>query len=147
MNPTTTSQRVLFAVVAAAIVSTTIHYADNYFSFEKYPQGALATVDVTSTMVGLSFILLTPAGFLGYWLYTRGSMLAAYGSLAAYSLVGLTSPIHYTEAGLSYFPWWRNVSILSDGVTGGAILGFVLWSALIAQEWRGRGETRTAAWQ
>ena len=126
MNPTTTSQRVLFAVVAAAIVSTTIHYADNYFSFEKYPQGALATVDITSTMVWLSFILLTPAGFLGYWLYTHGSMLAAYGSLAAYSLLGLISPIHYTEAGLSYFPWWRDVSILSDGVTGGAILGFVL---------------------
>ena len=74
-------------------------------------------------------------------------MLAAYGSLAAYSLLGLTSPIHYTEAGLSYFPWWRNVSILSDGVVGAAVLGFVLWSAFIAQEWRGSRETQAAAWQ
>ncbi len=147
MSPTSTSQRVLFAVMAAAVISTTIHYADNYFSFEEYPQGALATVDITSAMVGLSFILLTPAGFLGYWLYARGAMLAAYGLLAAYSLVGLSTPIHYTEAGLSYFPWWRNVSILSDGVVGAAVLAFVLWSAFIAQEWRGHRGAQTAAWQ
>jgi hypothetical protein len=137
----------LFAVVAAALVSTTIHYADNYFSFDKYPQGALATVDVTSAMVGLSFILLTPAGFLGYWLYTRGNMLGAYGSLLAYSLLGLITPMHYTEAGPSYFPWWRNVSILSDGVVGAAVLGFVLWSAFIAQEWRADRATAGAVWQ
>lgn len=147
MSPTSTPQRVLFAVVAAAIASTTIHYADNYFSFEKYPQGALATVDVTATMVGLSFILLTPAGFLGYWLYARGAMLPAYGSLAVYSLLPLVTPMHYTEAGISSFPWWRNVSILSDGVVGGAVLGFVLWSAFIAQEWRADRPTATAAWQ
>ncbi len=136
MGPKTTSQRVLFTIVAAAVLATTIHYADNYSSFEKYPKGSVAFVEVTSTIVGLTWLLLTPVGMLGYWLYTRGSMLAAYGSLAIYSIVGLTTPIHYTEAGLSSFPWWRNVSILTDGVTGAAVVAFVLWSALLAQEWR-----------
>ena len=142
MGPTSTPRRVLLAVVAALLISTTIHYVDNYFSFEKYPQGDVASVEVTAAIVGLTWLLLTPVGILGYWLYTRGRLLAAYGSLAVYSLVGLTTPMHYTEAGLSYFPWWRNVSILADGVTGTFVLAFVLWSAFVAREWR--GEDRAA---
>ena len=147
MNPTSTSQRALLSLIGAAVISTAIHYTDNYISFDQYPQGSIASVEVTAALVVLSWFLFTPAGVLGYWLYTRGNMLGAYGSLAAFSLLGLVSPMHYTEAGLSSFPWWRNASILTDGVVGGVVLGFVLWSALIAQEWRGRREARTAAWQ
>ena len=122
---------VLLVLLAACIASTAIHYTDNTVSYDKYPQSDT----VTATVVALSWLLLTPAGILGYRLYTGGKLLTAYVALAVYSLVGLSTPWHYTSQGFSDFALLRNVSILTDGVTGAAVLLFVLWSALIAREW------------
>jgi hypothetical protein len=121
----------LLLLLAISIATTAVHYTDNTLNFGKYPQAA----GVTAGVVGMTWLLLTPLAILGYRLYTSGRLLLAYAALAAYSFVGVSTPGHYLEAGLSDFPWWRNLSIITDGVTGGAVLGFVLWSLLVAREW------------
>jgi hypothetical protein len=122
---------VLLALLIACIASTAVHYTDNTISIDKYPQAG----PVNATVVAAAWLLLTPAGILGYWLYTKGKLQAAYAVLAVYSFVGVSTPAHYTEGSFGDFALWRNISILTDGFTGGAILLFVLWSALIAREW------------
>ena len=122
---------VLLGLLAACVVSTAIHYTDNTISYDKYPQSDT----VTAGVIALSWLLITPAAILGYRLYVGGKMLPAYVSLAVFSLVGLSTPWHYTSQGFSDFALLRNISILTDGVTGAAVLLFVLWSALIAREW------------
>lgn len=139
MNERSKPQSILLLLLIAAIVSTTIHYADNAISFDKYPQGG----GVTAEIVALTWLLLTPVGILGYLLYRDGRFFPAYFALAVYSFLGVSTPWHYTEANFADFALWRNVSILIDGITGGAIAGFVLWSALVAREW---AQSRAAAW-
>ncbi len=149
MHPTK-RQSILLGLLISCIATTAVHYTDNIISIDKYPQAAA----VSATTVALTWLLLTPAAFLGYRLYTSGAMLPAYGVLAVYSLVGLSTPGHYVEASLADFALWRNVSIISDGIAGAAVLGFVAWSLLVAKEWKqptalagsgGRGPTRTPA--
>lgn len=139
MTTRTRPQSVLLTLLIAALVTTTFHYADNAISFHKYPDGG----GVTAEIVVLAWAVLTPIGVLGYLLYRSDRFVPAYAALAVYAFLGVSTPVHYTEANFADFALWRNVSILTDGVMGVAIVGFVLWSALIAREW---AETRTAAW-
>lgn len=139
MTTRTMPQSVLLILLVACIVTTTFHYADNAISFHKYPDGG----GVTAEIVVLAWALLTPIGVLGYRLYRSGRFVPAYAALAVYSFLGVSTPVHYTEANFADFALWRNVSILTDGVMGVAIVGFVLWSALVAREW---AQQRAAAW-
>ena len=78
-------------------------------------------------MVLVSWVVLTAIGLLGYRLYTRGSFFAVHALLAVYSYTGLSSLGHYLYG--TPEPLLRNLSIVADGLTGGAILAFVIWSA------------------
>jgi drug/metabolite transporter (DMT)-like permease len=131
MNVSSRACTVLKVLIIACIGSTAIHYTDNAISIDKYPPSDT----VNAQVVVLTWLLVTPAAFLGYRLYANGRRLLAYGALAVYSFVGLSTPGHYTSGSFGDFAWWRNVSIISDGVAGATIVAFVLWSALIAREW------------
>ncbi len=131
MHARTKSATVLLVLLIACIGSTAVHYTDNTISIDKYPQAEA----VSRLSVALVWLLLTPAGVLGYRLYSGGRMLPAYACLTVYSITGISTPAHYLQAGFSDFAFWRNASILTDGVTGVAILAFVLWSMLFAKEW------------
>ena len=116
------------ALVAALFVSTAVHYTDNYVAFDSYP-GKDA---ITRWSIPLSWALLTLAGAAGYVLWRRGHDLLGHSLLATYALTGLTTPLHYLYGTPADLPFWRNVSILCDGILGAALLAFVVrsWLAL-----------------
>ena len=122
---------VLLTLLIACVVSTAIHYTDNTLNIDQYPKAG----PVNATVVALTWLMLTPAAILGYRLYADAKMLPAYGVLAVYAFVGLSTPAHYTSSSFEDFAAWRNASILTDGVTGAALLAFVPWSILVAREW------------
>jgi hypothetical protein len=132
----TRRESVLLALLVASIASTAIHYTDNAVSLADYP--APDSVSLSPGAIVLAWVLLTPVGILGYRLYRGRRWALAYVCLWTYAYTGLSTPAHYLYGSPAELPLLRNVSILSDGVIGGAILLFVLWSALVAREWRAR---------
>jgi hypothetical protein len=115
---------VLTAVLGASLVSTAVHYTDNYIAFDSYP----GSDSISRIEVPISWVVLTAIGIAGYVLYRRGRYRPAHVLLGAYALTGLTTPLHYTEGSPADLTVWRNISIMGDGVIGAAVLAVVLWS-------------------
>ena len=131
MNPEITRQSLLKLLLIASIISTSIHFTDNYLFIEQYPQPAW----ITAPSIYQSWIILTTVGIAGYWLYKFGKFWVGYVCLIIYSLTGLASPGHYLYGSVSQFSLKMHLLIWTDGLTGLAVLGFVFWSALILKEW------------
>ena len=109
-----------------------IHFTDNYFFIEQYPQ----PVWITAPSVYQSWLLLTAVGIAGYWLYKFNRFWLAYICLILYSITGLASPGHYLYGSLSQFSLKMHLLIWADGLAGLAVLGFAFWSILILKEWQ-----------
>lgn len=126
-----TRQQLLLLLLFTSIVSTFIHYTDNFLYFEQYPQPEW----ITSSSIYISWLILTAIGMAGYWLYRDRNFGLAYVCLFLYSLTGLSSLGHYLYGGLSEFSAKMHLLIWTDGLTGLAVLGFTLWSGLIFKDW------------
>lgn len=127
------AQFVLLAIVILNLGSTWLHYSDNAIHLEQYsgldwftPAGVWGTV-----------IVMTPIGLLGYWLYCKRSLGLAYGLLGIYSLTSLSSPGHYLLPMPVPMSLKMHGLVWLDAVSGLVLVGFLLWSGAIAQEWRG----------
>jgi len=68
--------------------------------------------------------LLTVAAIWGYRLYAKRRIWNALPLLGAYSLLGLTSPLHFV-GGVPDIPPFFMTTIFTDGLTGAAVLWFV----------------------
>jgi hypothetical protein len=64
MNLEVKHQLLLKILLIACIVSTGIHFTDNYLYFEKYPQPDW----ITPPSVYISWVVWTVVGVAGYWL-------------------------------------------------------------------------------
>jgi hypothetical protein len=128
----THTQYGLLTLLLLNVLSTAIHYWDNYVSFEHYPMPAWITQDA----VWISWVMLTAIGSMGYWLYRQRQYWPAYVCLALYALTGASTPGHYFYAPLSHFSLPMNVMIWSDGFVGFALIAFLLWSSLIDRPWQ-----------
>jgi hypothetical protein len=122
----------LLVILLANLISTGIHYWDNYVSFDRYPVPAWITVDG----VWISWLLFTLVGSLGYWLYCQQKWWLAYILLSVYALTGGSTPLHYLYAPMSHFMMRMNISIWSDGLVSLSLIVFLIWSVLIAREWQ-----------
>lgn len=118
-RPTT----VLRVILLATVVSSLVHYTDNYVRFDEYPTSGF----VTKPLIWQSWLLFTAVGLMGYVLYRRQRWLPAAACLAFYSVSGLISPLHYTEGPWSTFDLVQHTFIISDFVCGLAVLGFAAW--------------------
>jgi hypothetical protein len=132
MMKLTQSQTWLLIVLVANLISTGIHYWDNYVYFDRYPVPAWITVDV----VWISWLLFTIAGGLGYWLYCQQRWYLAYSCLLVYAVAGASTPLHYLYAPMSHFMMRMNISIVSDGVVSLSLTTFLVWSLVIQREWQ-----------
>lgn len=127
MNLERKLQPLLPSLLIVSVVSTSIHYTDNFLFFEKYPQPEW----ITLPSIYISWIILTAIGVAGYWLYRNKRLWLAYVCLVIYSLTGLSSLGHYFYGAMSEFSAKMHLFIWTDGLTGLAVLGFTLWSGLI----------------
>jgi hypothetical protein len=132
MNLEDNSQKLLKILLIASIISTAVHFTDNYLFIERYPQPSW----ITAPSIYQSWIILTVVGITGYWLYKYRHFWLGYGCLLIYSLTGIASPGHYLYGSFSQFSVKMHLFIWTDGLTGLAILGFIIWSALIAKQWQ-----------
>ncbi|MDX2098275.1 MAG: hypothetical protein SFW36_10910 [Leptolyngbyaceae cyanobacterium bins.59] len=132
MNVKASAQTTLELILIASIVSTAIHFTDNYRFIELYPQPAW----ITAPSIYQSWIILTLIGMIGYWLYRSRKFWFAYLCLGIYSLTGLASPGHYLYGSWSQFSFKMHLFIWTDAITSLAVLGFVVWSLLFLKEWQ-----------
>lgn len=130
MNSEVKRQFLLKSLLIACIISTAIHFTDNYLYIENYPQPDW----ITPSSVYISWIIWTVIGLTSYWLYRTKRFWLAYWCLTVYSFCGLDSLGHYLYGAISEFTMKMHFFIVTDGLTGLAILGFTLWSGLILKE-------------
>jgi len=131
MNLPRNHQSLLLCLLIASIISTGIHFTDNFLFYQKYPQPEWITLD----SIYISWVILTLVGIVGYWLYRVGNLGVAYVCLSMYSLTGLSSLGHYLYGAMSKFSVKMHLFIWTDALTGMALLGFVFWSGLLLKEW------------
>jgi hypothetical protein len=74
--------------------------------------------------------VFTPFGLAGLWLYMRGEIRRAAMCLIVYSTSGLVGIGHYTVAGMTDQPAWRQAHVVADIVLGTAMFTFALWSVV-----------------
>ncbi|NMG10262.1 hypothetical protein [Brasilonema sp. UFV-L1] len=132
MNLEVKYHKLLKTLLIVSIISTGIHFTDNYLFIKQYPEPDW----ITAPSIYQSWLILTALGIIGYWLYEYRKFWLAYGCLLVYSLTGLSSLGHYLYGSLSQFSAKMHFFIWTDGLSGLAILGFVFWSALILKPWR-----------
>jgi hypothetical protein len=132
MNRPFEHQRTLLTIVIFNLVSTWLHYSDNAIFLSQYPGPEWFTpIGVWATV-----IVMTPIGLCGYWLYTKGSFLISYLFLGAYSITSVSSPGHYLYSMIMPMSLKMHGLIWLDALSGLSLIGFLLWSSAIAQEWR-----------
>ena len=122
----------LLGLIIINIISTILHYTDNFISFDRYP----APNWMNMHHVYLAWLLLFPFAVIGYVLYIKQKYWLAYLCLFIYSNTGAASMGHYFYGSISDMSWQMNASIALDIIAGISLNLFLFWSAFIAGEWR-----------
>jgi hypothetical protein len=138
MNSEIKRNYLLKILLVASVISTFVHNVDNYLHFDLYPQPSW----ITQGGVIRSWIIWTIFGFAGYWLYKNQRFWLSYICLIIYSACGLSSLAHYLYGRLDEFSSMMHFFILTDGLTGLAVLGFTIWSGLFLQARSGNSHVR-----
>jgi len=129
---------VLKAIIAASILSTAIHYTDNFVQVNRF-QGPGGSSDPTFIRVAivLAWPLLTWIGLTGYRRYREHRYSEAYVSLAVYSITGISTFAHFLYGSPDLAPYFY-ATLFTDGITGLCVLVFVVWSAITVSPSRPR---------
>jgi hypothetical protein len=121
-----TARRILPVVLWTAVVVSIVHYTDNFANYGDYPHGN--GPEPSAGVVLAAWFVLTPFGLAGFWLYMRGEIRTAAMLLIVYSTSGLVGIGHYTVAGMTDEPAWRQAHVVADIALGAAMFAFALWS-------------------
>lgn len=124
------SQKLLFSILIASIVITSIHYTDNAIFIDKYPEPQW----ITTFGIYLTWSAMSILGIIGYWLYSQGKRWLSYCCLGIYSLTGLSSPMHYFYGGMSEFSLKMHTFIWLDFVAGALVIGCVISELLLNRD-------------
>lgn len=125
-------QILLLSLLSLNVVATILHFADNFFFFDRYP----APVGMHPHHVYIAWLLLTPLAVAGYVQYIRQAFRSAYLCLCLYSMTSLGGVAHYFFGSVSTFSLKMHVLIWFEELAGYALLGFIVWSGFILKEWR-----------
>ena len=124
----TPTARTVRWVIGAAIVSTIVHYTDNFVHIDDYPQPGW----INHAVIPTAWLALTAIGLAGYAFFRRGRYGIAGACLVVYSYTGLSSLAHYSFGPLSEFSPAMHAGILLDGATGAAVLAVAVWTLVAA---------------
>ena len=133
MNMNNQRQNWLLYVLIFSIAITSIHYTDNAIFVHDYPEPEW----FTTSGVFITWVVMTLIGIISYWIYSKQNYWLSYFLLGIYAGTGLSSPAHYFYGALSQFSFKMHAFIWSDVIAGLSVVGFIIWSGLIAQEWSG----------
>lgn len=117
------SESIVRTVLLASVLSTIVHYTDNYLNLEDYPQPHW----INHAVIPIAWLILTAFGVAGWLLYRNGRALPAGLCLVVYSYTGLSSLGHYRFGPLSDFSTKMHAGIWLDGITGTAVLAIAVW--------------------
>jgi hypothetical protein len=124
--------KILLSIVVFNLISTWLHYTDNAIYVDRYPEPAwFNTIGVFVTVA-----IMTPIGLLGYWLYRQSRFWLSYMVLGIYSITSISSPGHYLFPGVMAMTPKMHALIWLDAFAGSLLIGFILWSSAIVQEWK-----------
>ena len=127
----------LLSILVFSIAITSIHYTDNAIFVDDYPEPEW----ITTSGVFITWGVMTLIGIITYWIYSKQNYWLSYLLLGIYAGTGLSSPAHYFYGELSQFSFKMHALIWSDVIAGLSVVGFIIWSALITQEWRNSQKT------
>jgi hypothetical protein len=122
---------VLRVILAASIMSTAIHYTHNFIAVNRYPGPGGSFDTVIRVAIVIVWPLLTLIGLTGYRRYREGRYHEARMALAAYSITGLTTILHFIY-GNPKIPAFFYISIFTDTLSGLCVALFVVWSVKTA---------------
>jgi hypothetical protein len=118
----------LKAILAVSMLSTAIHYTDNFVQVNRYPGPGGSFYTVVRVAIVISWPLLTAIGLIGYRRYRERRYQEARVCLCVYSLTGLVTLGHFAY-GNPKIPAFFYATLFTDALAGLAVLAFVLWSA------------------
>jgi hypothetical protein len=124
--------KILLSIMVFNLTSTWLHYTDNAIYVNRYPEPNW----FTTIGVFITIAIMTPIGLLGYWLYRQSRFRLSYMVLGIYSITSISSPGHYLFPGVMAMTAKMHALILLDALAGSLLIGFILWSSMIAQEWK-----------
>lgn len=128
--------RLLKAILAASMLSTAIHYTDNFVQVNRYPGPGGSFYTVVRVAIVLGWPLLTAIGLIGYLRYREHRYQEARVCLCVYSLTGLATLGHFAY-GNPKIPGFFYATLFTDTLCGLAVLAFVLWSANVFEPRQG----------
>jgi hypothetical protein len=124
--------KILLSIMVFNLTSTWLHYTDNAIYVNRYPEPNW----FTTIGVFITIAIMTPIGLLGYWLYRQSRFRLSYMVLGIYSITSISSPGHYLFPGVMAMTAKMHALIWLDALAGSLLIGFILWSSMIAQEWK-----------
>ena len=130
MSATLPSRRalvVLNLVFWTAVAVSVVHYTDNYFAYDSFPQTE-GSLNPSRAVVGGSWFLFTAVGLAGYVLFRRGQVRRASAFLAVYSVSGIIGIGHYSADGMTDAVRWRQAHVIADIGLGLAMFAFAVWA-------------------
>jgi hypothetical protein len=122
----------LKAILAASMLSTAIHYTDNFVQVNRYPGPGGSFYTVVRVAIVIGWPLLTAIGLIGYRRYREHRYQEARVCLCVYSLTGLVTLGHFAY-GNPKIPAFFYATLFTDTLCGLAVLAFVLWSANVIE--------------
>jgi hypothetical protein len=115
----------LRGILAAAILSTAIHYTHNFIEIHRYPGPHGVFDTLTRVVIVIAWPLLTAIGLMGYRRYREDRYYEARTGLAIYSTTGMVTLGHFIF-GSPHIPAIFYATLFTDTLTGLAVLGFAL---------------------
>ena len=108
-------------LVAANLLASTAHFADNAMRFARYPEPRWISGPGTVVMLWLA---ITPLLLAGWWLARRARFRVAAIALASYAVVSLFVVGHYAYAPLTTLPPSIHVGIAANAIAALTLLLF-----------------------
>lgn len=125
-QPTTPPRlNLLRILLAAAILSSAIHYTHNFVMASMYPPLPPLFPNALAFQIGIAIAwpLLTGVGIWGYTQYAAGNLRQAGWAFVIYSIVGISTIGHFLGPSPDIPPFFF-VTIFTDFLTGTAMLGY-----------------------
>lgn len=110
--------------MAAHVVGSALHFADNALRFHHYHD--VATAWLNPTTVVIAWVLQNTLGLLGLAFFRRGQA-AGRPLLVAYGVLGLAGFLHYAAPPSHGMDLGMQALIVLEAATGSALAATVLW--------------------